>query len=65
MQDKPHHEQMKLRVKLKRIRRGVKAVEAAARNLGLPDFVAFHGRRQIRALRHTRRRKRKAGGWKP
>ena len=49
----------------KREQEAVKAVEAAARNLGLPDFVAFHGRRQIRALRHTRRRTRKAGGWKP
>jgi len=54
---------MKLRVKLKHIRRGVKAAEAAAKRLGLPDFTAFHGRREIRKLRHFRRRTRKTRRW--
>jgi hypothetical protein len=47
---------MKIRTKIKRLRKTVTLTEAAAKKLGLPDFVASHARREIRALRHRRRR---------
>ena len=47
---------MKIRKTIKRLRRFVKAAEALGKELGLPDFRALHARREIRALRHRRRR---------